>query len=127
MELYIGGYAQGKRDYVLSTHSGTWKIFDGTKIPEAMDEKEDKILLDHLHLFIEDRLLKKADPLEEILKIVEAHPKCIILCDEIGNGIVPMEKEKREYRDRTGQILIRLSKEAKRVERIVCGLGQRIK
>ena len=36
------------------------------------------------------------------------------------------EKE-REYRERVGRLLITLAKEAKTVERIVCGIGQKIK
>ena len=49
------------------------------------------------------------------------------LGDEIGNGIVPMEHEEREYRELTGRLLCELANKADRVERIVCGIGERIK
>ena len=55
------------------------------------------------------------------------HPDCIIISDEIGNGIVPMEHEEREYRELTGRLLCELANKADRVERIVCGIGERIK
>ena len=54
-------------------------------------------------------------------------PDCIIISDEIGNGIVPMEHEEREYRELTGRLLCELANKADRVERIVCGIGERIK
>ena len=50
-----------------------------------------------------------------------------IICDEVGNGIVPMDAFEREYRERLGRFLIEVAKRADRVERIMCGIGQRIK
>ncbi len=38
------------------------------------------------------------------------YPDCILICDEIGNGIVPMEAEERTYRECTGRILERLAR-----------------
>ncbi len=52
---------------------------------------------------------------------------CIIISDEIGNGIVPVEAFEREYRERTGRILIQLAQKAEEVERVICGIGQKIK
>ena len=61
------------------------------------------------------------------MKILKRFPDCIILSDEIGNGIVPMDAFDREYRDRLGRILISLAKEADEVVRVICGIGQKIK
>ena len=63
----------------------------------------------------------------ELQAFVERHGDCIIICDEIGNGIVPVEAFEREYRERTGRILIQLAKKAEEVERVICGIGQKIK
>ena len=86
MELYIGGFAQGKLEYVQN---------------------------------------KKAE--EAILSWVATHPNTILICDELGNGIVPLEKMERIWREQTGRLMIELAKQAERVERILCGLGQRLK
>ena len=51
----------------------------------------------------------------------------IVISDEVGNGVVPVDKDEREYRERVGRCLIRIAEAASRVERIMCGLGQRIK
>lgn len=110
MKLYIGGYAQGKLSYVQQKHKGE-------KAPIVND----------LHLWVK-QLLKEQKPAEEIvLQYYKEHPDCIFICDEIGNGIVPMEAEEREYRERVGRLLITLAEEAETVERIICGIGQKIK
>lgn len=38
-----------------------------------------------------------------------------------------MDAFEREYRERLGRFLIEVAKRADRVERIMCGIGQRIK
>ena len=110
MQLYIGGYAQGKLDYVQEK-------LKGQKVPVVND----------LHLWVK-QLLQEGKPAEEIvLQYYKEHPDCIFICDEIGNGIVPMDKQERDYRERVGRLLIRLAEEAETVERIICGMGQKIK
>ena len=65
---------------------------------------------------------------EDVKKTLQKiHPDCILICDEIGNGIVPMEAEERIYRERTGRILEQLAAQADEVVRVVCGIGQKIK
>lgn len=110
MQLYIGGYGQGKKEYVQ-------KKTGNMAAPIVND----------LHLWVKE-LLAAGQPAEEIVwDYYTKHPDCIFICDEIGNGIVPVEAAEREYRDRLGQLLIRLAKEAETVERIVCGMGQKLK
>ena len=69
----------------------------------------------------------KVKPESEIFAFVENCPNCVIISDEISNGIVPIEAFEREYRERTGRILVELAKKAEEVERVICGIGQKIK
>ncbi len=110
MELYIGGYKQGKLKYVL------------TKYPNA----ENRVCND-LHLWIREMLQEGQDAELEVIRYIEENPDCILICDEIGNGIVPVDAFERRYREQVGRILIEVAKRADRVERVICGLGQRIK
>lgn len=49
-------------------------------------------VVNDLHLWVK-QLLQEGKPAEEIvLQYYKEHPDCIFICDEIGNGIVPMEK-----------------------------------
>ena len=51
----------------------------------------------------------------------------VITCDEIGCGIVPLEKSDRDYRENVGRIMCRVVERAEHVERLICGIPQRLK
>lgn len=140
MELYIGGFAQGKLEYVkcrYNENQKTEKLF--VKVIDCADSHYKKMLLEtecdvlilnHLHLWVRDLL---DDGMEEekiqttILSWIKSNPDAIVICDELGNGIVPIKKQERIWREQTGRLMIELAKQAERVERILCGLGQRLK
>lgn len=52
--------------------------------------------------------------------------KVIILTD-VSQGVVPVDKEMRAFREMNGRLGIYLSKEAGQVHRVFCGIGKRIK
>ena len=49
------------------------------------------------------------------------------VCEEIGLGIVPADREERLWRDVTGRLCCLLAEEAEEVYRLWCGLPQRLK
>jgi alpha-ribazole phosphatase len=61
------------------------------------------------------------------LTLCRQNPDLILICDEVGNGIVPVEKSERDYRECVGRVLCMLAKEADSVERVQCGIPHRIK
>lgn len=127
MKLVIGGYAQGKLNYVLQKYGvETSRILDG-EIPKNIEGQRGIIVVNHLHHWIKSRIVQDGCPEEEIFDFVENYPDCVLISDEVGNGIVPIEVFEREYRERTGRILVELAKKAEEVERVICGIGQRIK
>ncbi len=127
MKLVIGGYAQGKLGYALGKYDvETSKIFDG-EIPENMDGIRGTVVINHFHDWMKSRMDKDGCPEREIFEFVEKYPDCVIISDEIGNGIVSIEAFEREYRERTGRVLVELAKKAEEVERVICGIGQKIK
>lgn len=127
MKLIIGGYAQGKLHYVLARYDlDADMVWDG-ELPEKAAAPGKTVVIHHFHHWVKNRMLDGGRPEEEILSFVERYPDCVIISDEIGNGIVPMEALEREYRERTGRILVELAARAEEVERVICGIGQRIK
>lgn len=64
---------------------------------------------------------------EIINDIYEANPDIILICDEVGGGIVPLKKEDRIYREVVGRALCCAVKKSDRVERVMCGIGQCLK
>ena len=110
MILVVGGSYQGKTEYARNTFPNA-KFFNQT------------------HLFIKKRLSEgkgEAAILSEIREAVN-DGLWIVIADEIGNGVVPMDDEDRRWRDISGRILIQLAKDATEVHRVVMGIGQRIK
>lgn len=109
--LIVGGFAQGKYEYAKSQYP-------------------DKNIFDKFHLWVREQLLLEKTK-EQILSEIEAYlqdnNEAVIICDEIGNGIVPMGKFDRDYRDILGSITQYLAGKASTVERVVCGLAQRLK
>lgn len=147
MKLMIGGYAQGKLSYVLLKYQlsedAVWDsvlpeetelrrkqrmhcVKDGV-LPDQTASSVEPIVVNHFHQWVRRRLSEGECPEKDVQSFLNRCENCIIICDEIGNGIVPVDAFEREYRERTGRILIRLAQEAEEVERVICGIGQRIK
>ena len=110
MRLIIGGFAQGKLNYASSHY-----------------DLQECGLINHFHEWMKERISQGGCPEEEIVKFLKEHPDCVIISDEIGNGIVPMDAFEREYRERTGRLLVELASRAEEVVRVICGIGQKIK
>ena len=51
----------------------------------------------------------------------------ILICDEVGCGVVPVEPAQRARREAVGRLCCRLAERAERVERIFCGLPMVLK
>lgn len=150
MEVYFGGAFQGKLEYVLEK-KGCLKVADGAGC-SLKDIKEAQVL-NHLHMYIKRLTYKegaaynttvddtittddtitadtteKTMPAAEIINdIYEANPDIILICDEVGGGIVPLKKEDRIYRETVGRALCCAVKKSDRVERVMCGIGQCLK
>lgn len=132
MRLIIGGYAQGKLNYILQKDGADkYAVWDGV-LPDECQMQEartqgKKVLIHRFHSWVKERLLQGCNPQEEIVSFLEKSPDCTIISDEIGNGIVPIDAFEREYREQTGRILVELASRADEVVRVICGIGQKIK
>ena len=131
MILIIGGFAQGKLHYVKQRYvhcedGREVAVLDGTLALPAKTGAG-QVIVNHLHRYIREQLRQGTDPEAMIENFGKEHPDCILICDEIGNGIVPMEAEERTYRECTGRILEGVAAQADEVVRVVCGIGQKIK
>ena len=132
MKLVIGGYTQGKLDYVLGEKILTDFCIVESKLPNAEQLQGAKdsaktVIVNHFHEWMRANILQGKNPEQEILEFVGNNPNSIVISDEIGNGIVPLDSFEREYRERTGRVLVKLAEQADEVVRVICGIGQRIK
>lgn len=126
MRLVLGGYAQGKCEYVKRNYGiAEGEICRGDR--EDFEAMPGKRAYDKLHLWIRRKMEQGADVPELVRAFLQEHPDCILICDEVGNGIVPMEDSERAYRELVGRMLCMAAEQAESVERILCGIAQKIK
>lgn len=131
MELYIGGAFQGKLDYVKSLHNGRKiEIYGKDDFEKLLSLENQDAIWNDFHLTIQNLLQKSGNQekiTSQVLSIIEKNPEIKIISCEIGSGIVPIEKSDRIWRDFCGHLLVKIAQKAGKVERIICGLPQRIK
>ena len=70
---------------------------------------------------------EEGDVMGYVHEIMKRNPNAILIGDEVGSGVVPMDPFEKKYRDAVGKAYCEIAKYADTVERIFCGLGQRIK
>ncbi|MBN1039509.1 MULTISPECIES: bifunctional adenosylcobinamide kinase/adenosylcobinamide-phosphate guanylyltransferase [unclassified Clostridium] len=80
-----------------------------------------------LHIFIKGCILSNMDALEIIKQNLDNLQDNIIVCDEIGSGIVPLDRKDRLWREECGRVLQFLSQNSNKVCRIFFGLEEVLK
>ncbi|AOR24263.1 bifunctional adenosylcobinamide kinase/adenosylcobinamide-phosphate guanylyltransferase [Clostridium taeniosporum] len=80
-----------------------------------------------IHVFIKHCVLKNISALDIIKGNLDIIKDKIIVCDEIGSGIVPLIKEDRLWREECGKVLQFLSQNSNKVYRIFFGLEEVLK
>lgn len=124
MILVTGGCFQGKKNYACSTFGiSKEEAADGANCP--MDALYSAKLLYHFHEYI--RRLMEVGQEFSLEKLKEENPEIILVTNELGYGVVPIDRFDRDYREKTGRICCQVAKEAREVHRVVCGLGTVIK
>lgn len=134
MIFVIGGEHQGKLDYVFDiTEFKNEDILDCLNIDVLKINdilKSNKAIIYNFNNLIRE-LLKEYDDegivKEKVKDIFNNNSFSVIISNEIGYGIVPMDKFERRYRELTGRICCEIAKEAEQVHRVVCGIGTVIK
>jgi len=102
MLLITGPMFAGKKEYAKSLGFDTASmVYDAQKLVRTHDDLE--VLADELAA------------------------KQVVICTEVGGGIVPIDKDERIFRERAGRLSVLLAKRAEKVVRIWCGLPQVLK
>lgn len=107
MLLVVGGIASGKHTYVHSLgfapEDCSASPHDATPVLHGLEE-----------------LLREGELDERDFEAVAA--KQVVICREVGLGVVPLGADERAWRERVGRTCGRLAKRADRVVRLVCGI-----
>ncbi|MCD8354883.1 MAG: bifunctional adenosylcobinamide kinase/adenosylcobinamide-phosphate guanylyltransferase [Clostridiales bacterium] len=122
MRLIIGGAGQGKLSYALRTYKLT-----PTDVAENFSAAHTGRIFDRFHAAVRAALDAGENPQQLTEELLEANPDIIILCDEVGCGVIPVQPEERAWREAVGRLCCDLAEQAKTVERVFCGLPMRLK
>jgi len=124
MILVIGGAFQGKSAYAKEHFEteGSWIEGEVCEFNEIFSCSG----IEHFHQFVRRFLNEEElDRLPE--QLVQINPQIVIVTDELGYGVVPVEAGDRAWREKTGRLCTRLAANAGEVHRVVCGIGMVIK
>ena len=109
MVLILGGAGAGKKEYARS--------LGFTDADFTTDVSDGKPVLYDL-----ETIVRGADvPFDALLR------KKLILCREVGSGVIPMDPKEREWREAVGRLCCALAKEATAVVRVVAGIPVALK
>ena len=113
MILIVGGEGSGKRAFAESLGYRPEQIAEG-----VLDERP-------VVCRVERMVAANYEAAPELLEPLCA--KEVVICCEVGSGIVPAEYEQRLTREATGRLCVRLAQRAEAVVRMVCGIPTVIK
>lgn len=122
--MIIGGAFQGKLKYAQDKFK-IEKWIDGASCEE--EEIFSCEGINHFHEYIRRQMDEGRSMAGFAEKIKKLNPELIIISNEIGYGIVPMDRFEREYREKVGRICTELASFSTQVHRVVCGVGMVIK
>ena len=108
MIFVTGGAYQGKKDFVLK-YLGNHDI------------------IDNYHMIIKNLISENTDPIKYTENIISENKDVVIIMDEIGCGIVPIDREERFWREICGKCGCIIAENADIVVRVICGIGTAIK
>ncbi len=115
----------GKREYAEKLYGSFDIIFDMEKQdPESITCTG---LITNIHTGVKKLMQKNIDPYDFFMSRIDMLRQCVIIGDEIGGGIVPIDEFSRRWRDETGKLYQALAREADIVDRIFAGLALRLK
>ena len=126
MILVVGGAFQGKKEYAKKMFSLTDADFVDGKVCGSEELYQAKAVT-HFHEYVR-RCLKDGRDVSGLAKeLMRRSPKLIILANELGSGVVPVDAFDRNWREATGRICCDLAAGADQVHRVICGIGTVIK
>ncbi len=124
MELIIGGAYQGKLSFAVKD-----RVFKQDELYDMTNGLPDKTYpcLYHLEAFVRDEAGKGSDADAILAAIMPIAGDAVVISREIGAGIVPTDPFERRFREIHGSVLRRLAEKANSVNRVICGLNERLK
>lgn len=122
--LIVGGLAQNKLRYALERFGfAEADVADENSGDEALRTRP---VLNRLHAMVKRRM-REDNTAAGLLELLDARSDWLVVCDEVGCGVVPVDAFERAWREEAGRLCCALAARADVVERVTCGIAQRLK
>ncbi len=126
MIMIMGGAFQGKTEYAKSDILiSDNDILYGEKC--SINEVFSARCIKNYHLLVKRMITENIDPIQFTEKLCKKNKDTVIIMDEIGCGIIPLEKSERIWRETVGRCGCIIAKNSHKVVRINCGIASVIK
>ncbi len=126
MELVFGGAYQGRLEYAKSKYNLTDEdIFFCSEDKAEIDLSKSALYC--MEKFLLACIREGRDPAEEFGNIFNALTDKIVICTDISQGIVPIDKDLRAWREVAGRAMVKLAEASHSVTRIFAGLPLTLK
>lgn len=114
MVLIVGGMAQGKLEFAKQELGvDAWS--------------EGALGAENCVHGLQRAVRELPDPRASIAAWLAEHPDGVLICDEVGCGVTPLDRADRDWRELVGRVCCELAERAEAVYRVRCGLGVRLK
>ena len=124
MKMIIGGAFQGKTLLANKIYPEiVWA--NGGDADREMIASAQGIL--SFHEFIRKEMQTGNDVSELAERLIQVNPQVVLVSNEVGYGIVPIDAFDRAYREAVGRVCTKLAAYSTQVTRVVCGIGTVIK
>ena len=126
MILITGGAFQGKRGFAKERFGlKDGDILDGREcgFEEALSAE---CITDYQEL-IRRLMAGGEDPVTYTERLCKENSGAVIVMNEVGCGIIPLEKSERLWREQVGRCGCIAAEKAQQVWRVTCGIAQMIK
>ena len=140
MILYTGGKYQGKLNIAMQDNGLlTDDVFDFS-CDETCDFSDKKIQADSdfakkkIWYEVDSYIRRMAftglsieDMTEKCIKLIDGFCPEIVIINEVGAGVIPMDKTENNFREAVGRVSVYAANKSEKVYRVVCGIRTEIK
>lgn len=124
MILITGGAYEGKKEYAMKRFG-----FSAGEITDGKTASEEEILCASCVVNYHDFIKRITDESPEHFteKFVKCCSDAVVVMNETGSGIIPLEKSERIWREQTGRCGCIIAASSSEVIRMICGIPVTIK
>lgn len=119
MRLIIGGNSNGKLERLKQLGYADEDISDNINCKPKVLYK--------LNYLVKSVIEQREFSVKYVMDLIENTDIEVIVCDEVGCGVVPIDRVERDYREAIGRVCCEIAKRAIIVERVYCGISTIVK